>query len=316
MTTSRAEDPDGALSIATPPFVGAALDRGDLVRKDPEQIAALLADSRAVALVASADGVLVTDGEAPELARPLIAGNHDAHLDPAATVLLGLELGTPLFALDLERVDAERRARLLRGGRLVPLREAAGLLSPTEGGLAAYLAALVGWHRRSGFCANCGSPTEIGEGGLVRHCPSCGASHFPRTDPVVIMLVENRGRILLGSRTGWPDERYSVLAGFVAPGETPEEAVVREVAEESGITVHDPVYVGAQPWPFPHSLMLGFHAQAEDGEPVVGDGELASVRWATLDEVRAAQQEAGAFHLPGAVSIARQLIDGWVLSRS
>jgi NAD+ diphosphatase len=140
----------------------------------------------------------------------------------------------------------------------------------------------------------------------------CGATHFPRTDPVVIMLVQNGGRLLLGRRPAWPANRYSVLAGFVSPGETPEEAVVREVREESGIEAHSARYVTSQPWPFPSSLMLGFEAQADGGEPRATDDELEDVSWFTLDQVREAQREAGTLRLPPAVSIARTLIDLWV----
>jgi NAD+ diphosphatase len=174
--------------------------------------------------------------------------------------------------------------------------------------------ALLGWHRRHRFCANCGAPTQVAEAGLARRCRRCGASHFPRTDPVVIMLVEHEGRLLLGRRAGWPEGRYSVLAGFVAPGETPEEAVVREVAEESGIVVTEPRYVAAQPWPFPASLMLGFEARARPGSPAARDGELEDVAWFTREEVAAAAQWGadGRLQLPPPVSIARFLIDGWL----
>jgi NAD+ diphosphatase len=130
------------------------------------------------------------------------------------------------------------------------------------------------------------------------------------------MAVEHQDRLLLGRRVGWPAGRFSVLAGFVAPGETPEEAVVREVREESGIDARDPKYVAAQPWPFPASLMLGFEARSDGGEPRARDGELEDVGWFTLAEVRDAQRELGPLQLPPRVSIARLLIDGWVKRRS
>ena len=219
--------------------------------------------------------------------------------------------GTALFAIDLEALDETDRRGLLEHAEVVSLREAGALLAPAEAGLAAYMVALLNWHRRHRFCANCGAPTRVAEAGLSRLCDNCGASHFPRTDPVVIMLVEHNGHLLLGSRSGWPESRFSILAGFVAPGETPEEAVVREVFEESGIAAHSPRYVTSQPWPFPSSLMLGFDAWSDGGEPSAHDGELTRVGWFSRREVRDAQAGSGEIQLPGEVSIARLLIDRW-----
>ena len=141
------------------------------------------------------------------------------------------------------------------------------MLPQDEGGLVAYVAALLNWHRRHRFCAACGAPSHVGEGGLIRACPRCGTDHHPRTDPVVIMLVTDGDRVLLGRAPSWPERRYSALAGFVEPGESLEEAVAREVAEESGVEVGPPRYVASQPWPFPSSLMLGFEAPYRGGEP-------------------------------------------------
>jgi NAD+ diphosphatase len=282
------------------PYTGATLDRGDKIRKDPARISELANSDRAVVLAATADAVLL-DADAPRLRRVPAAGR----LDPESAVLLGIDASGPMFAVD---ADSE----VIAGGRLVALRQAGLELEPSEGGLAAYLAALLNWHRRHGFCANCGARTAIADAGLERRCPRCGAHHFPRTDPVVIMLVEHDGRILMGSRAGSPTGRYSVLAGFVSPGETAEEAVIREVKEESGIDVYDPHYVDSQPWPFPASLMLGFAARSDGGEPVIGDGELDEVRWFSREEVAAAARGEGAFQLPGEVSIARALIDRWL----
>jgi NAD+ diphosphatase len=174
--------------------------------------------------------------------------------------------------------------------------------------------ALANWHRRHRFCANCGTATIVHEGGYMRGCPNCGASHFPRLDPVVIMLVEHDGRLLLGRRHSWPPQRYSALAGFVSPGESVEEAVVREVFEESGISAHSPRFVASQPWPFPSSLMLGFHALSDGGDPFPRDQELEDVRWFTTEEVRGALDEDahGPLKLPPSVAIARFLIDAWL----
>ena len=193
------------------------------------------------------------------------------------------------------------------------LREAGEVLSRSQAGLAAYLAALLNWHRSHRYCANCGAVTTVREAGYLRRCPRCHTSHFPRTDPVVIMTGENDGRLLLGRRAGWPGARYSVLAGFVSPGEAAEEAVIREVAEESGIVTRDPEFVSSQPWPFPSSLMLGFEALSDGGEPRTNDGELDAVRWFTRAEIQAAIDGTNPeFHLPPGISIARFLIDRWL----
>jgi NAD+ diphosphatase len=280
-------------------------------------MARLLADAGARATFVRDDSVLVSpDGRA--LARFAVP-----EPERQAPLLLGLEPEGALFGIDLEWVSERQRQELAGRARLIALREAAVSLSSEEGGLAAYLVALANWHRYHGHCSNCGEPTEVTEGGLARHCPRCGRSHFPRTDPVVIMLVEHGGRLLLGRRPIWPEGRYSLLAGFVAPGETPEEAVVREVREESGIEVESSKYLAAQPWPFPASLMLGYSARARGGLPTCVDGELEDVRWFTRDEVDAASasesdwsapagDHAAALLLPPSVSIARSLIEWWL----
>jgi NAD+ diphosphatase len=290
-------------SMPTPrPFTGMALDRASAERKDPDWVRRLIEDPAARAIAADHDGVLIRDGDAPALVRaPLAAGR--------PPILLGLEAdGNALFARDLEGED-----RLpADGAELVSLRDAGTVLPHSEAGLAAYVVALLNWHRRHRFCANCGAATDVAEAGYSRRCPRCGATHFPRTDPVVIMTVEHEGRLLLGRRAGWPGGRLSVLAGFVSPGESAEEAVVREVQEESGILAHDPVFVTSQPWPFPASLMLGFHAQSDGGDPRARDGELEEVHWLDAEAVRRAMREEHPdFRLPPSISIARYLIERW-----
>jgi NAD+ diphosphatase len=290
------------------PFTGMALDRASTERKDPARLEQLRHDPSARTIVAGEDGVLLRDGAAPELVRTEPLG------DPAAAILLGLETeGRPIFGVDIESLEPAERAQLSDGAQLTSLREAGMLLPRDEAGLAAYVSALLNWHRKHRFCANCGAPTDIEEAGYSRHCPRCGTNHFPRTDPVVIMTVEHDRRLLLGRRKDWPAGRCSVLAGFVSPGESAEEAVVREVQEESGIVARDARYVSSQPWPFPSSLMLGFDAFADGGEPRSRDGELADVRWYDFEEVRAAAAERNPdLKLPGPVSIARFLIDRWI----
>jgi NAD+ diphosphatase len=297
--------PSASLS---PAFTGTAIDRVSDLRGDPAEVRRLMGDPRAAVIGASADSVLITDEPAPRLLRRPLEGR----VNPYQPILLGIEDGRPLFGADLDDPEAQHEVTQTGVGRLVTLREAGSLLAQPEGGLAAYLVALLNWHRTHRFCARCGGPTRIADAGLSRRCTTCKASHFPRTDPVVIMLVEHDGHVLLGRRLGWSEARYSVLAGFISGGETPEEAVLREVHEESAIIAHSPRYMGAQPWPFPSSLMLGFEAGSAGGEPLPQPGEMLDVRWFSLDEVTAAQRGESDVLLPGNVSIARLLIDAWV----
>ena len=279
-------------------FTGAALDRAAEHRSDAGWVAAQREHPAARAVVVGRDGIHVTEGDEPRLALVPLEGR-DGELP-----LLGLDAAGPVFAAEAD------------GGplHLLGLREAAGTLPLADTGLAAYAVALLSWHRRHRFCANCGNPTEAREAGHVRRCPRCEALHHPRTDPVVIMLVTRGDEVLLGRQPSWPPGRYSALAGFVEPAESLEEAVAREIHEESGVTIGPPRYVSSQPWPFPASLMLGFVAPWESGEPAVGDGELDDVRWFTRAELEDAVAGRGDLGLPPRLAIARRLIDGWLAS--
>jgi NAD+ diphosphatase len=273
-------------------FSGAALDRAPGRRRDPAWVEALRGRDDAEALVVSERGLWL-DGGGLVLVRP----------EPDA-IFLGLDGERPLFATGAEPAD---------GGHPAGLREAASELPADQAALAAYAASLLSWHRRHRFCANCGAATEPVDGGHERRCPSCGAHHFPRTDPAVIVrVVDGRDRLLLGRQASWPEGRFSVLAGFVEPGETLEEAVRREVLEESRIEVGEVSYVASQPWPFPSSLMIGFNAHADGGEPRPGDDELNEVRWFERAEVEAAAAGEGGVVLSPPYSIARRLIDAWL----
>ena len=221
-------------------------------------------------------------------------------------LFLGLAGETPLFADDVSEAEPP-------DGRPAGLREAATELPAEEAALAGYAGSLLAWHSRHRFCANCGTPTEQQDGGHERHCPSCDAHHFPRTDPVVIVRVTDAADgLLLGRQARWPDGRFSLLAGYVEPGETLEEAVRREVLEESGVSLGEVSYLASQPWPFPSSLMLGFSALATGGEPAPRDGELAEVRWFERAEVERAALGEGELALSPPYSIARRLIDAWL----
>jgi NAD+ diphosphatase len=294
-------------------FSGLALDRAASQRGDPLRIAQWLEDPTSQTLVASVAGVLLADGTPTYLLRRPARSYLGLGTEGELPIFLGLADGRALFAVDLDLLPSATLSRFTEGGRIVGLREAGAVISRQEAGLAAYLVALLNWHRRHHFCPNCGGGTVVSEAGLSRRCAGCGAMHFPRTDPVVIALVANGGRVLLGRNADWPRGRYSVISGFVAPGESLEDAVVREVEEESGIRVYDPTFVTSQPWPFPTSLMLGFEARSEGGTPNARDGELEDVRWFTRDAIALAiGGHTEDFCLPPPDSIAYFLVERWL----
>ncbi len=171
---------------------------------------------------------------------------------------------------------------------------------------------LVDWHARHRFCAQCGAGTTIAKGGWQRSCSDCGAQHFPRTDPVTIMLVEHEGRLMLGRGLGWPERSFSALAGFVEPGETIEEAVAREVFEESGVRARDVSYIASQPWPFPSQLMIGCHSYADDDALVIDETEMAEIIWFSRDDVAASLAGDGPFRAPPPHAIAHRLMHWWI----
>jgi NAD+ diphosphatase len=273
-------------------FAGEALDRAGPHRRDEAWLAARLADPATRVVAADESGVLVAGERLRLLGVDELPGDLEL-------VLLGVDGdGRAVFAADPgDGFAGERRG----------LRDLAPVLSQTEGGMVAHAVALLNWHRRHRFCANCGAPSESREAGHIRRCPACGTEHHPRTDPVVIMLVHDGDRAILGRQAHWPAGRYSALAGFVEPGESLEEAVAREVREETGARVAEIAYRSSQPWPFPGSLMLGFIARWTSGEPVIGDGELEDVRWFTR-----AQIASGSVKLPPRQAIARRLIEEWL----
>jgi NAD+ diphosphatase len=253
--------------------------------------------------------------------RPLaIAGETAAAAVRAAAevVMLGVDSDdTAWFAADLTDWEANALAALGEGAELAELRRMSPLLATAEAALLAYARGMLQWHRRHRFCGVCGGPTTSRHGGHLRVCDgaACGADHFPRTDPAVIMLVTrpggDGGACLLGRQARWPAGMFSTLAGFVEPGESLEEAVAREVGEETGVRVDRIRYRGSQPWPFPSSLMLGFRAEAAaDAEIALDDEELEDARWFTRGDL-ARFGERG-LRLPRADSIARALIEEWI----
>ncbi len=271
-------------------------------RTDRVWLAERLADHSSRTLLVAQDGVYVDGASRPALIPP-------SALPPLEEpVLLGLDGQGAVFA-----VAAIEGVAPPTGAKLMGLRDVGALLSPEDAGLLAYGTAMVNWHRAHPHCARCGARTVVAEAGFLRRCPNCGAEHHPRTDPVVIMLVLDGERALLGRQASWPAGRYSALAGFVEPGESLEEAVAREVLEEAGVQVEDVLYRSSQPWPFPASLMLGFHARYAGGEPHVLDGELDDVRWFERSELAAiARGDVEGMGVPPPLAIARRLIDEWL----
>ncbi len=296
-------------------FAGGRLDRAAAQRGDARWIAARLADPATRFVVHRGGGVLVAGDEPP--APVLLPPGDAAPLRAAAaeTVFLGLDAGRARFALALPDDAPEAAdAALARFGRIESLRAVGGRMTATDAALVAYGSGLLYWHSRHRFCGVCGAPTLPREAGHLRRCSdeACAADHFPRTDPAVIMLVSDGDRCLLGRQASWPEGLYSTLAGFVEPGESLEEAVMREVREEAGIAVRAVRYHSSQPWPFPGSLMLGFVAEAATTEIAIDGRELADARW--FD--RAALRNPDGFRLPSAFSIARRLIEDWIAGRT
>jgi len=275
-----------------PFFSGAGLDRADPLRADPQAIARLAEEPLARELVWQ-DGL------------PAIAddGNLIWQEVNAPDLFLGLDGDEPRFAAIPESVEGYRAAY----GTMANLID-------EQAPLFAAALSLGGWHSRHRFCASCGAETEIIRGGWSRSCSACGAEHYPRVDPVVIMLAEHEGSVLLGRQPHYPERRYSALAGFVETGETIEAAVARELNEEAGISVTNVKYLASQPWPFPSSLMIGCRAEALGNELTVDTAELEDARWFTRGEVEAAlaDSEGGAFQPPPRFAIARTLLEHWL----
>jgi len=230
--------------------------------------------------------------------------------DPHRWLFLGLWEERPVFALDLSHHEAPKDLLPEDAGDFADIRSIGGLLPAGEASVLAYARGLIHWQSRTRFCGVCGSPCVPSSAGHVMHCTGCGADHFPRSDPAVIMLVVRDDSILMGHASRFPEGMYSTLAGFVEPGESLEEAVRREVYEETGVRVGAVAYHSSQPWPFPSSLMLGFYGEGLTEAIEFRDAELSDARWFTRAMCR--DPEAHGFRLPGADSIARRLIEDWM----
>jgi len=274
----------------------APFHRLDEVRRQEPAVAALW-PAACVLLVSDRGGFGVVHGsDGPQLRTEPASTPYD----PARHWLLG-RVGDQAWFATPEPVDSP-----------MTIREVGSQLSPPELGLATMAAALEEWHRLEPHCPRCGGLTTVIAAGMARSCQACGRELFPRTDPAVIVAVTDESdRLLLGHQGVWPVGRYSVLAGFVEAGESLEQAVHREVYEEAGILLRDVTYVASQPWPFPRSVMLGFHAVARTTDIVVDGEEIVEARWFTREELLA-EVDQGTVGLPGASSIAHRLVSAWL----
>lgn len=299
----------GELSARTA-FGRNRLNRHSERRENEAELAARRADERARTFVIVGDTPLLKTGDSPLRARFTLA-QAQAFGDPLERAYLGILDDVPLFAM-LYPAEAGEAIAAGTDALTVNLRAIAaeGLLPPDELGPLGEAKALMDWHRRHRFCASCGAPTTAFTGGFRRDCASCGAHHFPRVDPVVIMLVTDGERCLLGRQPQFAPGMYSALAGFIEPGETIEDAVRREVMEEAGVPVGAVRYLASQPWPFPSSLMIGCTAQALADTIVVDRLELEDARWFTREEARSmlAGEHPEGLSAPRPMAIAHHLL--------
>ncbi len=306
-------------------YSGSPLDRVALRRDDPEEMRRLLADPDSLFIPVWRDQhLMIGRPEEPEALRVAMPSRAAlaVELEPLAHhpwVLLGLLGERAVVAVDLALLDDPTSLIPSKFGRFEPLRPLAPLLPGADAAMLAHARGLLHWRRRHLFCGRCGKPTVPEQGGTRLACPDCGLEHFPRTDPVVIMLVHRADRVLLARGTRFPGTRlFSALAGFVEPGESAEEAVAREVFEETGIRVGRIRYHSSQTWPYPNSLMLGFLAETVDSALTLDPEEIAEAHWLTAGELRASAEGAGelGIELPGRTAIARSLVEAWLAGRA
>jgi NAD+ diphosphatase len=289
-------------------FAGSPLNRADQRRKDGDWIAQSLAhpESRVLPVWRGQNLVRGMEGAAPNFAA-LPAPALRQHLRDRPWAFLGLRDDTPFFALDLSSLDDPLAPP--PGASFEDLRRIGAILPAEDAAILAHARGLMHWRTRHRFCAVCGAACHPINAGHVMACAGCGAHHFPRTDPAVIMLVTHGDRALLGQPARFRDRRvFTTLAGFVEPGETLEEAVAREVFEETGVRVANVRYHSSQPWPFPASIMLGFLADALSTDITIDPAEISEAGWFTRE---AALRQDG-FLLPPPLSIARRLIGDWI----
>jgi len=286
-------------------FAGAFVDRSGHRRQDPQWLAEAIASPEARFAPVWQNKCLAS-GEPPAVSL-LDHDDVDPVLCREESIFLGIFQGRPAFAFEIGSENEPFPGK----GQFHDLRYLGNVLPADQANLVAHAIALINWHGLQKFCGICGAKTRAESGGNTRICvdEKCGTRIFPRVDPAIIVLVSNGDEALLGRQASWPEGRYSTIAGFVEPGESLEDAVRREVLEETNIEVGDVRYHSSQPWPFPASLMLGFAAEATSRDILLNDGELEDARWFTRKECRS-----GFPKLPFRLSIARRLVEDWLAS--
>jgi NAD+ diphosphatase len=300
--------------LGSPAFVGDILDRAAHLRRHDDKLLAFEGHPATRAYVVHRDSLVVKRENGASRALLSIDEALKFGANPG-TIFLGLRDGAAVFGMGISQAAAEKLINR-EDVAVTELRGMAmqGIVPPGELSAVAMAKSLVSWHQRHGYCANCGTRTVMKEGGWKRDCPSCKAEHFPRTDPVVIMLVTAGEKCLLGRQKQFPQGMYSCLAGFVEAAETIEDAVRREILEESGIRCTDVGYYMTQPWPYPSSLMIGCTARALNEDIVVDRTELEDARWFTRDEARLmlTRQHPDGLAGPHPFAIAHHLVGRWV----
>ena len=307
------------LSIITNTFAGNPLDRDSERRGDEAFLAEKLADPESLAVALwngkpLVEDILGDDGKPTgvqiaylraDMAQDLAGGNEKL-------LYMGLWKDIAVFAVDIEGAADPAEGPLQGLGRFEELRGAAASMPPADAGILATAKSMFEWRRRHRWCSACGQKTEVSDGGWKRVCTSCDAEHFPRTDPVAIMLAIHDGKCLLGRQAMWPKGMFSALAGFIEPGETIEEACARELQEEAGLKATAVRYHSSQPWPWPSSLMMGLIADVDSDEAAPDQTELEEVRWFTREEARQLiKGELEGLFAPPPLAIAHQLIKAW-----
>ena len=292
-------------------FTGAPLDLAENQR-DASALTAFAAAQNARAIVMVDGKFLVKDGDLVQLHPSQLKGTH---LYDPGPLFLGLDGDVPQFAFSLAK-DGEA-LNLIKGGALDHLRNLAFLMEGRQLALAGRAKSLFDWHKSHRFCSNCGVESKPQSGGVTRKCPTCATDHFPRVNPVAIMLVIDGDKCLLGRGPNWPEDAYSALAGFVSSGESLSEACIREVKEEVDIDVVDPVYKFSQPWPYPGQLMMGLFCTATTTKVTVDGKELSDAKWFSKDVVKRIlagekYQEGETFICPPPFAISHQLLKAWV----
>lgn len=297
-------------------FAGSPLDRMDQRRKDGDWLSEQMMQRETRFLPMSRLRALIDIDLDAEIGWRSPMEVIDL-LEQHRPLLLGVADGAAHFAIEADQRTAPRDATWLTRGKFIDVRSVAPSMASGQAAILAQARSMLDWHQRHRFCAVCGAPSEMRDAGYMRQCTdeSCNAQHFPRTDPVTIMLVFSGDDCLLGRQPRFPEGSYSALAGFMEPGEAIEECVRREIWEEAGIKVGDVRYVASQPWPFPSSLMIGCFAEAESREISIDPTELEDARWfsrAEVEDMLGRSESGEGLRMPPALSLAHQLARRWL----